>query len=54
MKMQSIVVESLKTVSKIMINDKHCFEVYGYDVMLDSKLRPWLLEVNASPSVRCP
>lgn len=27
-----------------------CFEVLGFDVMIDAKLRPWLLEVNHSPS----
>ncbi|XP_067244639.1 tubulin polyglutamylase TTLL7 [Chanodichthys erythropterus] len=27
-----------------------CFEVLGFDVILDRKLKPWLLEINRAPS----
>eukprot|EP00397_Hematodinium_sp_SG-2012_P032465 GEMP01034568.1.p1 GENE.GEMP01034568.1~~GEMP01034568.1.p1 ORF type:complete len:360 (+),score=74.08 GEMP01034568.1:338-1417(+) len=49
--MENIIITTLRSVQNVMINDKHCFEMYGIDILIDADLRPWLLEVNASPSL---
>ncbi|KAJ3202966.1 Tubulin polyglutamylase ttll6 [Dinochytrium kinnereticum] len=33
--------------------ESQCFEILGFDIFLDNKLKPWVLEVNHSPSFTC-
>jgi hypothetical protein len=43
---QMVISKSLLAVQNAIVQDKHCFELYGYDVMVDETLVPWLIEVR--------
>lgn len=45
----------LNTLMKMHVPDRrNCYEVFGFDIMLDTALQPWLIEVNTGPSLSAP
>lgn len=46
-----IIITLLSQMQDIPSNSSNCFELFGFDILIDEKLKPWLLEVNFSPAL---
>ena len=49
--MRQNIIKSIRSVSDMLSSKKNSIEMFGYDFMIDTDLKSWLIEVNSSPSM---
>jgi hypothetical protein len=51
--MKELIIKSMFSVRKKLdpFNRKYCFELFGYDFMIDEDYNMWLIEVNTNPCI---
>lgn len=55
-RMQDIIIDTFLSVRRQLnlYNRKDCFELFGFDFLIDEDFRIWLLEVNTNPYLGTP
>jgi len=55
-RMKDLIIDTLLSIKKSMNpkRRKNCFELFGYDFLIDEDYRTWLLEVNTNPYLGVP
>jgi len=55
-RIKDIIIDTFLSVKKKMNsnNRKNCFELFGFDFLLDEDFRTWLIEVNHNPLLGTP
>lgn len=49
-KINSVVWRSLKALQETQEMRQNTFEIFGFDIVLDKKFNPWVIEINLSPA----
>ena len=52
-KIIKIIIKSLVCIEDHMNSHISAFELFGYDILIDNNLQPWLIEINSSPDMKC-
>ncbi len=48
-KIINIVINSLESVQDTIVDRNNTHEIFGYDLMIDTDMNVWLIEINSSP-----